>query len=132
MRKRQLQNEALGAKLVWRLYQEHEHKWAKIIYYKYLDPTKPESLFRMGNLPKGSECWNFMVKCRSIINKYLMWDVAAGFWKYSWDGHPPLHTSSNLENIITRLKSLWSSKVRDYKIKELIDGELRWRWRPSE
>ena len=55
IKKPQWQNEALGAKLVWRLYQEHNHKWAKILYYKYLDPRDPESIFRMKKLPKGSE-----------------------------------------------------------------------------
>ena len=133
LRKPQWQNEALGAKLVWRLYQEHEHKWAKILYHKYLDPTKPESLFRMRNLPKGSECWNFIIKCRGIISKYLTWDVAAGdkalFWEDSWDGLPPLNLSPDLESLMIRLKTLWGNEVKNYKIKEEIDGEVRWRWK---
>ena len=46
-------NEAFGAKLVWRLYKEHNKKWAKILYNKYLDADNPESIFRMINLPKA-------------------------------------------------------------------------------
>lgn len=52
----QRKNEALGAKLVWRLYQENDQKWAKILYHKYLDPMDPESVFRMRKWPKGSVC----------------------------------------------------------------------------
>lgn len=133
IKKPQCQNEALGDKLVWRLYQEGDKKWAKILYHKYLDPTDPKSLFRMRRLPKGSDCWNFISKCRGIINKYLTWDVAAGdkalFWEDSWDGHPPIQASSNLENLITKLKSLWGNKIKDYKVKVASDGELSWRWK---
>ena len=50
------QNEALGAKLIWRLYFERDHKWAKIFYNKYIDPKDPLSLFRMKNPLRGSEC----------------------------------------------------------------------------
>ena len=117
IKKLQWQNEDLGAKLVWRLYQEFDQKWAKILYYKYLDPKDLESFFRMSRLPKGSECWNFMSKCQTIINKYLMSDVAAGdkalFWEDSWDGCPPIQSSPILDNLKTRLKSLWGCRVKD-------------------
>ena len=51
-------NEALGTKLVWKIHQERNGKWDKImyhIYYYFFDPT---SLFRVRNPPKGSEFWN--------------------------------------------------------------------------
>lgn len=119
--------------MVWRLYQEHEHKWAKIFYYKYLDPADPESIFRMKNLPKGSECWNFMSKCQKIISKYLTWEVVAGnkalFWEDSWDGHPPIQSSPTIDSLKARLSPLWGNKVEDYKIKVTSNGNLRWRWR---
>lgn len=69
IKKPQWQNEASGEKLIWRLYKESDQKWAKILFNKYLNPSDPESLFRMDSLPKGSECWNFMTKCRSLISK---------------------------------------------------------------
>ena len=46
------QNKALGAKQVWRLYQERDRKWAKIIYNKYLNPSDKTSLFRINSPPK--------------------------------------------------------------------------------
>ena len=52
----QWKNEALGAKLIWRLFQEYNHKWAKIIYNKYLIAKDPLSIFHIKSLPKGSEC----------------------------------------------------------------------------
>lgn len=87
----------------------------------------------MRNLPKGSDFWNFISKCRGIISKYLTWDVAVGdkalFWEDSWDGHPPIHASSSLEYLITKLKSLWGNKIKDYKVKKMSDGELSWEWK---
>ena len=88
------QNEALGAKQVWRLYHESDRKWAKILYNKYLNPLDKSSLFRIKNPPKGSAGWNFMVKSRNLITKYLTWDLGKGeealFWEDSWNGLPPL------------------------------------------
>ena len=49
------QNEALGAKLTCRLYNESDHKWAKILFNKYLNAGDPSSIFRMINPPKGSK-----------------------------------------------------------------------------
>ena len=48
-------NEALGAKLIWRLYSMREKKWAKILYNKYLITEDPSLLFRLKTLPKGSK-----------------------------------------------------------------------------
>ena len=44
------QNEALGAKLTWHLFEERDHKWAKIMYKK-LNVDDPFSIFRMRSLP---------------------------------------------------------------------------------
>lgn len=67
----QWKNEALGAKLICHLYKERDHKWAKIFYNKYLNPDDPLSIFRMKNLPRGSERWNFMTKCHHLVCKFL-------------------------------------------------------------
>jgi hypothetical protein len=92
------QNKALGAKLIWRLYNERDQKWAKLLYNKYLNVEDPVSIFRMKNPPKGSKIWNFMLNCRDLIGKFLTWDVGVGdkalFWEDSWDGHPPIVSKS--------------------------------------
>lgn len=64
IKKPQWKNEALGAKIIWWLYMENSHKWAKWL-----------------------EFWNFMSKCQKLISKFLTWDVGLGdkalFWEDS-------------------------------------------------
>ena len=90
----------------------------------------------MRNLPKGSECWNFMSKCRKLICKFLTWDVGSGdsvfFWEDSWDGHPAISTLAHIDELKQKLISLWGEKVKDYKTKVFSDGILQWRWRPID
>ena len=74
----QWKSEALGEKLIWQLYHEYNHKWVKILYNKYLIVEDLLSIFRISSPPKGSECWNFMIKCHHLINKFLTWDVGFG------------------------------------------------------
>ena len=106
----QWQNEALGAKLIWCLYKNRDQKWAMILYNKYLNKEDPLSIFRTKQPPKGSECWNFMLKCRPLISKYLTWAVGKGnealFWEDSWDGHPPLHRHHKIKDLKDNLSSL--------------------------
>lgn len=65
------QNLALGAKLVWKLYDNLLSLWARIMFAKYLSNGSRESIFRAMTLPKGSAIWNFMGKCRSVLLLYL-------------------------------------------------------------
>ena len=46
----QWKNEALGAKLIWCLYKEREHKWSK----KYISVADPPLISTMKTLPRGS------------------------------------------------------------------------------
>ena len=105
MKNLQWQNEAIGAKLIWRLYNERDRKWAKILYNKYLNVDDPLLIFRVINPPKGSKSWNFMIRCHKLICNHLTWDVGKGdealFWEASWDGQPPLlqrNISLNFKN----------------------------------
>ena len=123
-------NEALGEKLTWRLFKEHNKKWAKILYNKYLDADNPLSIFRMKNLPKGSDSWNFIVKCRPFITKYRSWDIGNGqealFWEDSWDGYPPIDSLGPLDNSKDLLINLWGTKVSDYKTLVLTNEGNKW------
>ena len=98
-----------------RLYQDRDHKWAKIIYNKYLKGDDPLSIFRVINPPEGFETWNFMIICRELICKHLTWDIGRGeealFWEDSWDGKPPLIQSNISANLIENLINLWGNKV---------------------
>ena len=129
------QNKALGAKQVWRLYQERDRKWAKIIYNKYLNPSDKTSLFRINSPPKGSTGWNFMLNNHSLVSKYLTWDLGNGeealFWEDSWNGNPPLINSNFSPETITKLKSLWGTKVKDYVEESKSEPKLgkEWKWK---
>jgi ribonuclease HI len=129
----QWQNEALGAKLIWRLFKERNQKWARILYNKYLNAEDPLSIFRMRNLPKGSVSWNFMSKCRHIISKFLSWDVGLGdealFWEDSWDGFPPIVSRPFPSDLKDKLVSIWGEKVCDYKMKITSGGSAKWVWK---
>lgn len=49
------QNNALGAKLVWRMYKEPNLKWVKILRDKYLNDNDPIGILRVGNPPEALE-----------------------------------------------------------------------------
>ena len=127
------QNEALGAKLSWRLYKEHNQKWARILYNKYLNANDPLSIFRMKSLPKGSDSWNFIAKSRYLITKYLTWDIGNGqdalFWEDSWDGLPPLDSQGHLVECKNLLSHHWGDKVKDYMI---LNNDQKWTWKSIE
>ena len=129
----QFQNKALGAKLVWRLYNERDQKWAKILFNKYLNIEDPTSVFRARLLPKGSENWNFITSCRNLINRFLTWDVGNGksafFWEDSWDGYPPLERDQSLSTLKAKLCNCWGSKVSDYKTKVTNGHGYEWIWK---
>ena len=129
----QWQNEALGAKLIWRLFQESNRKWAKILYNKYLIAEDPLSIFRIHNPPKGSECWNFMIKCRPLISKFLTWDMGAGeealFWDDSWEGKPPLNSFMTNSYLKSRLTELWGSNIKDYCLRSDSEDSPTWHWK---
>ena len=130
------QNAALGAKLVWRLYNERDQKWAKIMYNKYLDIQDPTSIFRMKSLPRGSESWNFMSKCRHLVSKFLTWDVGNGkkalFWDDSWDGRPPIANGPIPAGLKHKLCSLWGKRVIDYKTTTISGNKTIWRWKSGD
>ena len=127
------QNEALGAKLTWRLFKEKDQKWAKILYNKYLNADDPFSIFRMKSLPKESDSWNFIEKSRSFITKYLTWDVGNGeevlFWEDSLDGHPLIDNLGFPQSSKELLINLWGPKVSDYKIKIYKGNLVEWKWK---
>ena len=90
----------------------------------------------MRNLPKGSESWNFMSKCRHIISKFLSWDVGLGdealFWEDSWDGFPPIISRPFPLTLKEKLVSSWGVKVKDYKLKISSEGSVKWVWKSLE
>ena len=127
------QNEALGAKLVWRMFQDNNSKWARILYNKYLNPKDLTSLFRTKTPPRGSTLWNFLIKCRDIITKYVTWDLGNGnkalFWEDSWNGLPRLDTYNISNQTINLLKMRLGTKLVDYVENDLSNEDNPWKWK---
>lgn len=63
-----LQNKAMGVKLVWKMYQDLNNKWAKVLYHKYLNPLDTLNIFKTINPHKGSKAWNFILDYREILS----------------------------------------------------------------
>ena len=74
-----------------------------------------------------------MLKFRSLINKYLTWNVGSGdealFWEDSWEGKPPLSTFKIPPTLKDKLTELWGNKVKDYRTLVNSDGSLVWKWK---
>ena len=103
------------------------------MYNKYLNATDPFSIFRMKTLPKGSESWNFIIRCRALIINYLTWDIGKGdkalFWEDSWDWHPPIDSLEKPVGVKEKLVKLMGSKVSDYKTKKTLNGSTSWEYK---
>lgn len=84
----QLQNKALGAKLVWKFIKDPTATWVRVMETKYLTDGDPQNLLRSNFYPKGCRTWNFIVSCRNLIVDSFSWDIHDGssslFWKDSW------------------------------------------------
>lgn len=94
LRKMNLQNLALGAKLSWKLYKYPHKGWCRLMANKYLDANEPERIFTMANTVGGSPIWRFIWESRKIITEHLTWKIGdekkAKFWRDSWCGEETL------------------------------------------
>lgn len=85
-----MMNHALGAKLVWNIYNDLSKLWVHIVRVKYLDSTKDGGILKIRNPPKGSAVWNFILDCRNVIKDHISWNIGSSrkalFWKDSWNG----------------------------------------------
>ncbi|XP_057860497.1 uncharacterized protein LOC131069160 [Cryptomeria japonica] len=113
-----VQNKALGAKLIWKLYADPHSKWASIMLTKYLRGASRERIFTTTSLPKGFAFWNFLVSCRKVVLPHLSWVVhsgeKAGFWDEVWNGHPALSAIRDWSPLPGILSDLWGPLVADY------------------
>ncbi|GLJ07653.1 hypothetical protein SUGI_0071800 [Cryptomeria japonica] len=94
LRKMNLQNLVLGAKLAWKMYNFPNKGWCKVMSHKYLDSNEPQRIFTMVNSIGGSPLWKFIWESRRIITEHLSWRIGDGckakFWRDSWNGNKAL------------------------------------------
>lgn len=129
-------NLALGAKLVWKLYENFDSFWAQIMFAKYLNNGPREYIFQISNLPLVLVMWNFICKCRNVILPHLSWIVHNGkkvrFWDEVWNGHTPLRNIRDWSPLISKLSSLWGVFVADY-FEVIHSGDLKLaKWKSIE
>ncbi|GLJ41989.1 hypothetical protein SUGI_0869280 [Cryptomeria japonica] len=90
LRKMEVQNSALGAKLAWKMCKEPQKLWCRLFQRKYLDSDDTNKILTMANSERGSATWNFLWDSRHIITNHISWQIGNGctalFWRNSWDG----------------------------------------------
>lgn len=57
LHKLSLQNQALGAKLIWKMYKTSEKPWCYIMAPKYLDSWEVDRILTVANASSGSHFW---------------------------------------------------------------------------
>lgn len=104
-------NLAMGAKLVWNIYEEPNKLWVKIIREKYLGVSDDEGIIRIRDPPRGSTIWNFILDCRKVIHDHTSWNIGDGkkalFWKDSWNDYSPLLNDAKFVEISSLMTDLW-------------------------
>ncbi|GLJ51271.1 hypothetical protein SUGI_1090530 [Cryptomeria japonica] len=118
LRKLELQNKALGAKLAWKIFKNPNRLWYRVIRYKYLDSLEEERIFTTENLEKGSPVWNFIWDSRSLLTDHLSWNIGNGrkakFWSDSWGGEKPLKKIFEDQDWINLVEASIGCRVMDY------------------
>ncbi|GLJ18020.1 hypothetical protein SUGI_0317720 [Cryptomeria japonica] len=118
LRKMDLQNVALGAKLAWKIYKFPKRLWCRLFRSKYLDSEEPDRIFNVVNGNKGSAVWNFLWEFRNIITDHLSWQVRNGrkakFWDDSWEGEKPLRELFEDQNWVNEVVNIMGNRVGQY------------------
>ena len=126
-------NKALGAKLIWEMYENPDQLWVKILQEKYLDSRDPLRILTIRNPTKCSAIWNFMLECRGIITKHISWNIGNGekasFWHDSWNGLGKLDEMEGVENLIPVMEATWGSTVDFYVEEKHSELGPCWVWR---
>ncbi|XP_059064981.1 uncharacterized protein LOC131067114 [Cryptomeria japonica] len=118
LRKMNLQNLALGAKLAWKMYNLPHKGWCKLMATKYLDSNEPERIFTVANTVGGSKIWKFIWESRKILTYHLTWRIGNGlkekFWRDSWNGEEALADVIEDEEWINQIEAVMGVYVADY------------------
>ncbi|XP_057856252.2 uncharacterized mitochondrial protein AtMg00310-like [Cryptomeria japonica] len=118
LRKMDLHNRAIGAKLAWKMYAQPHKSWCKIMVAKYLDSTEAERIFKVANSIKGSPIWKHIWESRSILTEHLTWKIGNGekakFWRDSWNGDISLAEEIDDMVWINEVEAVVGSYVADY------------------
>lgn len=71
-------NIALGAKLAWKMENDGDQMWIRILKAKYLDSNENTRILTIQNLIRGSSIWNFILACKHVITDHISWVIGDG------------------------------------------------------
>ncbi|KAL6555875.1 hypothetical protein OROHE_007149 [Orobanche hederae] len=110
-------NEALLAKMVWRILCDEKTVWSKLVQNKYL---KSANIFQHLSKPGDSPTWNGIILCATLLKPFFRWKIGNGvktsFWYDNWLGSKAL-----CETV-----PFISEPDRSLKICDLIDQTGKW------
>ncbi|XP_059071290.1 uncharacterized protein LOC131864838 [Cryptomeria japonica] len=132
LKKMELQNSALGAKLSWKMCKEPQKLWCRLFQKKFLDSEDTNRNLIVANTERGSATWNFPWECRHIIIDHISWKISNGstalFWRDSWDGFPPLSKSFEDKGWVDMVENCIGQHVCNYMENQIDHNGLR-RWK---
>ncbi|XP_059064907.1 uncharacterized protein LOC131856958 [Cryptomeria japonica] len=132
LRKMNLYNLALGAKLAWKMYNCPNKGWCKVMSHKYLESNEPERILTMVNSISRSLLWKFIWERRRIITKYLSWRIGdarkAKFWRDSWNSDKALVDEIDDQDWINEMQETMGVMVADYVQEDCRpNSPIRWK-----
>ncbi|GLJ40125.1 hypothetical protein SUGI_0821990 [Cryptomeria japonica] len=131
LRKMNLQNLALGAKLAWKMYSNPQKGWCRLMSLKYLDSHEPERIFTLANSTGGSPIWKFIWESCRIITEHLSWNLGdsrkARFWRDSWNGDKALEDEFNDQDWINEMEASMGVLVADYVEEGSPNRPIKWK-----
>ncbi|XP_059066510.1 uncharacterized protein LOC131857802 [Cryptomeria japonica] len=129
LRKMELQNSALDAKLSWKMCKEPQKIWSRLFQKKYLDSEDTNRILTVANTERGSAMWNFLWDCKHIITDHILWQIGNGntalFWRDSWDGFPALSESFEDKRWVDMVENCIGQHVCNYMENQSDQNGLR-------
>ncbi|GLJ45410.1 hypothetical protein SUGI_0956030 [Cryptomeria japonica] len=111
-------NHALGIRLVWRIYNEKDKLWSKVLQAKYM-LNNVENLFTC-ELSRGSSMWNFLKSYCSILSPDMCWKWSRGdkinFLRDQWIIYNAFSENHNYIPLMTHLEVVDGPLVKDYVV----------------
>ncbi|XP_059066285.1 uncharacterized protein LOC131857616 [Cryptomeria japonica] len=132
LRKMNLQNLALGAKLAWKKYKFPKKLWCRILVAKYLDSNSRDIILTVANSVRGSLIWRFIWESCKLLTYHLTWKIdngkRASFWHDSWNGDEPLENLFKDKDWVNQIEAYVGSWVADYfEILPNSSSSLSWK-----
>lgn len=120
-------NEALLAKLGWRLTTDADAVWGRILARKYMGDN--HFLLEEGHCLIGSSIWKAIRSSRSILHEGMRWKLGDGesikFWEDRWCGQSILEELPNIGDLRRECVARFGPMVKDYM--EGLGRDRRWR-----